>query len=154
MLQCPTSRRNNANQHYLPYIYICTCAGTKQLDIHKTYAVTLTGKRPPNRDSELQRTELVQDTRALMEQDTKTGDEDGIWNGSNHTIWLCQIFIHFTFTPINNRPVFGGENTLTNLKTLCALDVHDDKGRKHSFFTTSETKPMTFSTVFQMNKRE
>ena len=68
---CPTSRRNNVNQHYLPYSYICTCAGTKQLDIHKTCAVTLTGKCLPNRDSELQRTELVQDTKALMVQDTK-----------------------------------------------------------------------------------
>ena len=38
----------------------------------KTCAVTLTGKRPPNRDPELQRTELVQDTKALMVQDTKT----------------------------------------------------------------------------------
>ena len=44
---------------------------TKQLDIHKICAVTLTGKRPPNRDPELQRTELVQDTKALMVQDTK-----------------------------------------------------------------------------------
>ena len=34
--------------------------------------MTLTGKRPPNRDPELQRTELVQDTKALMVQDTKT----------------------------------------------------------------------------------
>ena len=33
--------------------------------------MTLTGKRPPNRDPELQRTELVQDTKALMVQDTK-----------------------------------------------------------------------------------
>ena len=41
----------------------------------KTCAVTLTGKRPPNRDPERQRTELVQDTKALMVQDTKTGDE-------------------------------------------------------------------------------
>ena len=40
--------------------------------IHKTCAVTLTGKRPPNRDLELQRTELVQDTKTLMVQDTKT----------------------------------------------------------------------------------
>ncbi len=73
-MQCRTTcRRNNANQHYLPYIYICTCAGTKQLDIHKTCAVTLTGKRPLNRDPELQRTELVQDTKALMVQDTKFG---------------------------------------------------------------------------------
>ena len=60
-------------------------ACTKQLDIHKTRAVTLTGKRPPNRDPEWQRTELVQDTRALMVPDTKalmvpdtkTGDEAG-----------------------------------------------------------------------------
>ena len=37
----------------------------------QTCAVTLTGKRPPNRDPELQRTELVQDTKALMVQDTK-----------------------------------------------------------------------------------
>ena len=43
----------------------------KQLDIHKTCAVTLTGKRPPNRDPEWQRTELVQDSKALMVQDTK-----------------------------------------------------------------------------------
>ena len=70
-MYCPTSRRNNAHQHYLPYIYICTCAGTKQRDIHKTCAVTLTEKRPPNRDPEWQRTELVQDTKALMVQDTK-----------------------------------------------------------------------------------
>ena len=70
-MYCPTNRRNNINQHYLPYSDICTCAGTKQLDIHKTCAVTLTGKRPPNRDPELQRTELVQDTKALMVQDTK-----------------------------------------------------------------------------------
>ena len=42
-----------------------------QLDIHKTCAVILTGKRPPNRDPELQRAELVQDTKALMVQDTK-----------------------------------------------------------------------------------
>ena len=70
-MSCPTSRRSNANQHYLPYIYICTCAGAKQLDVHKTCAVTLTGKRPPNRDPELQRTELVQDTKALMVQDTR-----------------------------------------------------------------------------------
>ena len=42
-----------------------------QIDIHKTCAVTLTGKRTPNRDPELQRTELVQDTKALMVQDTK-----------------------------------------------------------------------------------
>ena len=48
--------------------------------------MTLTGKRTPNRDPELQRTELVQDTKALMVQDTKalmvqdtkTGDEDEI----------------------------------------------------------------------------
>ena len=66
-----TSRWNNVNQHYLPYSYICTCAGTKQLDIHKTCAVTLTGKHPPNCDPELQQTELVQDTKALMVQDTK-----------------------------------------------------------------------------------
>ena len=33
--------------------------------------MTLTGKRPPNRDPELQRTELVQDTQALMVQDTQ-----------------------------------------------------------------------------------
>ena len=33
--------------------------------------MTLTGKRPPNRDPEWQRTELVQDTKALMVQDTK-----------------------------------------------------------------------------------
>ena len=33
--------------------------------------MTLTGKRPPNRDPELQRTELVQDAKALMVQDTK-----------------------------------------------------------------------------------
>ena len=33
--------------------------------------MTLTGKRTPNRDPELQRTELVQDTKALMVQDTK-----------------------------------------------------------------------------------
>ena len=33
--------------------------------------MTLTGKRPPNRDPELQRTELVQDTKALRVQDTK-----------------------------------------------------------------------------------
>ena len=38
----------------------------KQLDIHKTCAVTLTGKRPPNRDPEWQRTELVQDTKQAM----------------------------------------------------------------------------------------
>ena len=31
----------------------------------------LTGKRPPNRHPELQRTELVQDNEALMVQDTK-----------------------------------------------------------------------------------
>ena len=37
----------------------------------KHAAVTLTGKRPPNRDPEWQRTELVQDTKALMVQDTK-----------------------------------------------------------------------------------
>ena len=59
------------NQHYLPYSYICTWAGTKQLDIHKACAVTLTGKRPPNRDPEMQRTELVQDTKVLMVQNTK-----------------------------------------------------------------------------------
>ena len=35
--------------------------------------MTLTGKRPPNRDPELQRTELVQDTQALMVQDTQKG---------------------------------------------------------------------------------
>ena len=35
--------------------------------------MTLTGKRPPNRDPELQRTELLQDTKALMVQDIKTG---------------------------------------------------------------------------------
>ena len=64
LLSCPTSRRPNVHQHYLPYIYIYTRAGTKQLDIHKTCAVTLTGKRPTNRDPELQRTELVQDTKA------------------------------------------------------------------------------------------
>ena len=34
--------------------------------------MTLIGKRPPNRDPELQRTELVQDTKALMVQDTKS----------------------------------------------------------------------------------
>ena len=39
--------------------------------------MTLTGKRSPNRDQEWQRTELVQDTKALMVQNTKTGDEDG-----------------------------------------------------------------------------
>ena len=39
--------------------------------IHKTCAVTLIGKRPPNRDLELQLTELVQDTQTLMVQDTK-----------------------------------------------------------------------------------
>ena len=50
---------------------MCTCAGTKQLHIHKTCAVTITGKRPPNRDPELQLTELVQDTKALMVQYTK-----------------------------------------------------------------------------------
>ena len=33
--------------------------------------MTLTGKRPPNRDPELQWTELVQDTKALKVQDTK-----------------------------------------------------------------------------------
>ena len=38
----------------------------KQLDIHKTCAVTLTGKRPPNRDPEWHRTELVQDTKQAM----------------------------------------------------------------------------------------
>ena len=48
-MYCPTKRRNNVNQHYLLYSDICTCAGTKQLDIHKKCAVTLTGKRPPNR---------------------------------------------------------------------------------------------------------
>ena len=32
---------------------------------------TLSGKRPRNRHPELQRTELVQDTKALMVQDTK-----------------------------------------------------------------------------------
>ena len=37
----------------------------------KQCAVTLTGKRPPNRDPELQLTELVQDTKALRVQDTK-----------------------------------------------------------------------------------
>ena len=34
--------------------------------------MTLTGNRPPSRDPELQRTELVQDTKTLMVQDTKT----------------------------------------------------------------------------------
>ena len=33
--------------------------------------MTLTGKRPPDHNPELQRTELVQDTKALMVQDTK-----------------------------------------------------------------------------------
>ena len=60
-------------EHYLPYNDICTCTGTKQLDIHKTCAVTLTGKRPPNCNPELQLKELVQDTEALMVQDTNGG---------------------------------------------------------------------------------
>ena len=68
----------------------------------QTCAVTLTGKRPPNRDPELQRTELVQDTKALMVQDTKTGDEWRNSNGSNHKVWLCQIFTNFPFTAMNN----------------------------------------------------
>jgi len=39
--------------------------------------VTLTGKRPPNRDLELQRTELAQDTKALMVvQDTKNPNRE------------------------------------------------------------------------------
>ena len=46
--------------------------------MHKTCAVTRTGKRPPNRDPELQWTELVHDVKALMVQDTETGDKDGI----------------------------------------------------------------------------
>ena len=44
--------------------------------------MTLTGKRPPNRDPELQRTELVKDTKALMVQDTKAlmvQDTIGVW---------------------------------------------------------------------------
>ena len=41
--------------------------------MHKTCAVTLTGKCPPNRGPVRQRTELVQDTKALMVQDTKGG---------------------------------------------------------------------------------
>ena len=40
--------------------------------------MTLSGKRPPNRDLELQRTELVQDTKALMVQDTKR-ERGGGW---------------------------------------------------------------------------
>ena len=64
----------NVNQHYLPYSDICTCAGTKQLDIDKTCAVTLTGKCPPNRDPELQRTELVQGTKAVMVQGHQIGE--------------------------------------------------------------------------------
>ena len=47
----------------------------------KTCAVTLTGKRPPNRDPELQLTELVQDTKALMVQETKVG------------LWFCSFKI-------------------------------------------------------------
>ena len=47
--------------------------------------MTLTGKRPPNRDPEWQRTELVQDTKALMVQDTKSLDgvrhQMCVWGG-------------------------------------------------------------------------
>jgi len=39
--------------------------------------VTLTGKCPPNRDPVWQWTELVQDTKALMVQDTKMATSEG-----------------------------------------------------------------------------
>ena len=34
---------------------------SKQLDVHKTCAMTLNGKHPPNRDMELQRTGVMLD---------------------------------------------------------------------------------------------
>ena len=53
---------------------------------------------------------------------------------------ICQIFIHFPFTAMNSRPVFGGENTLTSLKTFSAHSMSTSvkltmQGRKHSFTT-------------------
>ena len=57
--------------------------------IHKTCAVTLTGKRPPNRDLELQRTELVQDTKTLMVQDTKVSTAR-VWDSQDFVdLWTC-----------------------------------------------------------------
>ena len=76
LVSCTSSVRCNSGSRLGGRFPVCTCAGTKQPGIHKTCAVTLTGKRPPNRDPELQRTELVQDTKALMVQDTKTGNEE------------------------------------------------------------------------------
>ena len=82
-------------------VTFCTCAGTKQLDIHKTCAVlvTPTGKRPPNRDPELQRTELVQDTKALMVQDTKDMLPETV--------------------KLSIQDVFGGPNSSSSPKMCC-----------------------------------
>ena len=61
------------NQYYLPYNDTAHApVATKQ---HETCAVTLTGKCPLNRGTELQLADLVQDTTALTVLDTETGDE-------------------------------------------------------------------------------
>ena len=52
-------------------IIIAHASVLSNLACTKTCAVTLTGKRPPNLDPELQLTELVQDTKALLVKDTK-----------------------------------------------------------------------------------
>ena len=66
--------------------------------IHKTCAVTLTGKSPPNRDPELQRTELVQDTKALMVQDTKLMMLLILDNERGVDVMMIVIFIKELFT--------------------------------------------------------
>ena len=132
-----------ANQHYLPYIYICTCSGTKQLDTHKECAVTLTGKRPPNESYNGQSwckipkpwwcktPKLATSEEIRTDQITKNG------------------FAKFSTISRSQRWISSGvrwrkyTDKFENL--LCALDVHNDARKKALFL---------YYIMLQMNKRE
>ena len=60
--------------------------------------MTLTGKRPPNRDPFLQRTELVQDTKAVMVQDTQLVRLLILDNERGVDVTMIVIFITELFT--------------------------------------------------------